>query len=158
MFDFLQKKLSHSDCQKIFLEISSEVFDNLFLENGFIKIKTFTKLIESKIIYQKQDKFIEIRSINELDPRGESYFEINIGEKYNFEIDEFEGYFISINRYINIIKNKKKNSFYPFPYGKKQCSRILKKAKNDFVKYAEFYLKLNDNLFDRILRLKGIKK
>ena len=158
MFNFFQKKLSHLDYQKIFLKTSLETFDNLFSENGFEKVKSFSKISESKIIYQKQDKFIEIRSINELDSRGESYFEIYIGEKYNFEIDKFEGYFISINRYSSIINKKNKNSFYPFPFGKKQCSKVLRKAKNDFVKYAEFYLKQNDCLFDRVLKLKGIRK
>lgn len=157
MFHFFQKKPFHSDYQKTFLEISSEVFDNLFLENGFIKIKTFTELSESKIVYQNQDKFIEIRSINELDPRGESYFEIYIGEKYNLVIDEFEGYFISINRYSSILNIKRKKSYYAFPFGKKQCLKSLKKAKKDFIKYFEFYLTdENESLFQKVLKLKGI--
>ena len=64
MFKFFQKKPSHSEYQKIFLEESSKIFDNLFIENGFVKLKVFTELSQSKIIYQNQDKFIEISSIN----------------------------------------------------------------------------------------------
>lgn len=158
MFNFFQKKYSHSDYQKFFLEISSEIFDSFFLVSGFKKVKAFSELSESKIIYQKHNKFIEINSVNELDPRGESYFEIYIGEKFNFETYEFEGYCISLNRYLSILDNKKKESFYSFPYGERQCLKSLKKAKKDFIKYAEFYLNQDDDLFDRVLKLKGIRK
>jgi hypothetical protein len=157
MFKFFQKKPSHSEYQKIFLEESSKIFDNLFIENGFVKLKVFTELSQSKIIYQNQDKFIEISSINERDPRGESYFEIYIGEKYNLEINEFEGYFISVSRYSSILNVNKKLSYYAFPFGKKQCLKSLKKAKKDFIKYFEFYLTNDDNLFEKVLKLKDIR-
>ncbi|WP_288955522.1 hypothetical protein [uncultured Polaribacter sp.] len=157
MFNFFQKKLSHSDYQKIFLEISSKVFDDLFLENRFKKIKISKELSQSKIIYKKGKKFIEIMSVNELDPIGESYFEIYLGEKFNFETDEFEGYCISLNRYSSIANKKKKESFYPFPYGKIQCLKALTKTKKEFIKYAEFYLIQDDDLFDRVLKMKGIR-
>ena len=66
-------------------------------------------------------------------------------------------YFISVSRYSSILNVNKKLSYYAFPFGKKQCLKSLKKAKKDFIKYFEFYLTNDDNLFEKVLKLKDIR-
>ena len=151
---FKSKKIDELKLQKIFVEKALEVFEPLFSEYNFETIKCEFDKTGSIILFAKEKKFIQIIAQNEF--REGSFFEIMIGGKFNNEINFFEDYYISINRLARII-NYKTKEFYEFPFGEKQAINILNKAKIDFLECAKFYLKDDIDLFDKVLKLKGIR-
>ena len=73
-------------------------------------------------------------------------------------MNDFEEYYISLTRLTKIIEDNKKETYRRFPYGNRASKKALLRAKKDFLKYASFYLNEDVDLFNRVLKLKGIKR
>ncbi|MFS4483404.1 hypothetical protein ACKGJY_10325 [Hyunsoonleella sp. 2307UL5-6] len=155
MIFFNFKKRSDADFQKIFMNQAIQVFNPLFQRYSFKIINYESFKSSSKIVFRKGSKHILILSQHE--HRDGSFFEITIGGELERETGLFDGYHISINRLCEI-NGKKCKDFYAFPFGEKQSLKALKKAKNDFLSCALFFLETEEDLFDKVLKLKGIRK
>ena len=151
---FKTRNKKETDSQRIFMEKTLEVFNPLFSVHRFQLIKSEYDQKGSKIIFKNEKKHIVILSQNDF--RDGSFFEISIGEKFDDEISFFEGYYISITRLAGIL-DYKIDEFYEFPFGEKKTLNSLNKAKMDFLKCATFYLEEDVDLFDKVLKLKGIR-
>ena len=158
MFNIFKNKTKAStEYQKVFIKAVEEIFNPTFKKHLFINIKKEANEQSCILVFKKNEKYIRIYGLN--DYRGDgSFYEISIGEKFNIEINDFEGYHITIERLSRLINQKKQKMNYNFPYGKKEALKSLIKAKEELLKYASFYFFEEEDLFDRVLRIKGIKK
>ncbi|MBT8243650.1 MAG: hypothetical protein HKP48_06690 [Winogradskyella sp.] len=140
---------------KRFVELVIEIFEPLFKKYEFeLAIKEFTESY-SKLVFEKHDK--RILMLSEKSIRDGNYYEFTIGNSLCNETNSFDDYHISVNRLYKIIKRKGKD-FNPFPSNEKEALRYLEKSKQDFLSCALFFLETDDELFDKVLRLKGIRK
>ena len=155
MILFRTKRESKIQYQKTFVNKAIEIFNPLFSKYSFELINHESNEISSRIIFKKGIKYILILAQN--DYRDGSFFELLIGGSLDFETNSFDEYYISINRLYKIVR-KKGVDFYPFPIGERKCSKSLEKAKKDFLKCALFYLETEEDLFDKILKLKEIRQ
>tara|TARA_R110002073_G_scaffold123234_1_gene266793 strand:+ start:84877 stop:85350 length:474 start_codon:yes stop_codon:yes gene_type:complete len=148
-----KKEKKPSKEQRQFTEGVRKVFDSYLKDYGFEFLSENVEKFSSRVLYKKENKFIDIHGSTYPTDYPYHYF-VDLGKNFNIEDQLFPEYYISLPRLVEITGLKEKHHNYNFPFGEEIEDNLLK-GKDELDKYAMFYLNEKIDLFEYIIKIKN---
>ena len=164
ILDFFKKKSKlidrkedkPSEAQSRFAEIVMVIIAPTIQKYGFELYKTEIKKYSTNITWKKEKQFVKVSATNY--PTDYPFFyNLILGETSNNDFFETDWNSIALWKFKNEIDPENEAYEYSFPIGD-QVMPSIKKANNEFEKFAESFLKGNIELYHKILAEQNAKK